>query len=200
MPPTLKLHFRAKILEGLLVLIPIVLTVLFFRWFFFFLDGLFLSLTPGEKSPFPGFGILCILLSSYALGVLVTHPLFQNFLKNRFPGIIQKEEGIMRIINPFLHWIRIMTADDRLLFRKTVILPYPRQGMSTIAYVTNKFQRDGTMMNFIFIPTLPNPLTGLLLFGPDSDMTPCSLNMEEASKMILSVGLLSVPKIPDLRK
>jgi uncharacterized membrane protein len=43
----------------------------------------------------------------------------------------------------------------------------------------------------VFVPTAPNPTTGLLIAVPAEKVRDCDLSMEEATKMLVLGGLLT---------
>jgi uncharacterized membrane protein len=81
-------------------------------------------------------------------------------------------------------------------FRQAVLIPYPRNGSWTIAFVTgnpaqevaNKLKEEH--LN-VFVPTTPNPTSGFFMIVPKADMIELDMTVEEALKHIVSMG--SVP-------
>ena len=81
-------------------------------------------------------------------------------------------------------------------FREAVLVEYPRRGLWTIAFITG--ETSGEIKNLhedqiitIYVPTTPNPTSGFLLFVPRSAIIPLSMSVDEALKMVISLGIVT---------
>ena len=65
-------------------------------------------------------------------------------------------------------------------------------GSYLFGYATGHFTEAGTgrEMTTVFVPTAPNPTTGLIFAVPSDQVRDCDLSMEEATKMLVSGGLI----------
>ena len=91
-------------------------------------------------------------------------------------------------------------SDKREIFKKTVLVEYPRKGMYSIGFYTQDTHgpvQDALPEDVIsiFLPSTPNPTTGFLLFVPKKDVITLDLSVEEALKLVISAGAI-VPNIP----
>ena len=81
-------------------------------------------------------------------------------------------------------------------FRKAVLVEYPRQGAWTIAFVTGtpggdvKNHLQGDFIS-IYVPTTPNPTSGFFLMIPRADAIELDMNVDDALKYIVSMGVVS---------
>jgi uncharacterized membrane protein len=89
------------------------------------------------------------------------------------------------------------TEPRRTAFQRVVLIEYPRKGIYSLAFVTNESQTvptDGNQpMATVLLPTPPNPFTGPVLFVPETDVTTLDLTVEEAVRLIVSVGVVAQP-------
>jgi uncharacterized membrane protein len=78
-------------------------------------------------------------------------------------------------------------------FKSVVYVEYPSPGCKLLAFVTGNFfdKQQGKDVTSVFIPTSPNPLTGFMVLIEDDKVQPCAMSVEEASKMVLSAGLVT---------
>lgn len=96
------------------------------------------------------------------------------------------------------HISETIFSQRETMFNEVVLLEYPRQGLYCIGFVTStvppamekrKFPHSPTdPVVAIFIPTTPNPTSGVLVFSPRSELTVLSISISEAMKLIVSAG------------
>jgi uncharacterized membrane protein len=78
-------------------------------------------------------------------------------------------------------------------FKGVAYVEYPSPGCRLLGFVTGNFHdpQTGKDVTSIFLPTSPNPMTGFIVVVDDDKLIDCDMTLEEASKMILSAGLVS---------
>ena len=185
-------HLRGKIVAGLVTVAPILATVWILTVLFKFFDGfaapLLDSILPIH---IPGLGVIIALLFMYLLGIIVT-----NFLGRK---LVSVGEAILRKI-PLANTIygttkqitQSVSGASNRAFKKAVLISYPRPGIWTIAFVTgNSVDTKGKPYYHLFVPTTPNPTSGVMVMIPRSDVIDSKLNVEEALKAIISGGMLA---------
>ena len=79
-----------------------------------------------------------------------------------------------------------------------LLIEYPRNGLYSIAFQTSEDLREVQAVTertvvTAFIPTTPNPTSGFIVFVPREDVIELTMSVEEALKMIISLGVV-VPK------
>jgi uncharacterized membrane protein len=195
-PVTFGQAFRRYFVTGLATLFPVAVTIWLVVQIFQFADG-FLGNALGFQ--FPGLGLAVTLLVILLVGVLSVHffgrVLFQvmEFWLKRLP--------IVRSIYPPVKQLAdfLFGGDDKAAqtFKRVVIIPYPRQGVYSIAFVTNetKTVATGKPQTFLtcLIPNPPSPFTGPLMFVPEEDAIPLDLSVEDAVKFVVSGGVVATP-------
>ena len=90
-----------------------------------------------------------------------------------------------------------MGQSDRS-FKEVALIEYPRRGSWAMAFVVGGTKGEvahllddqGEDLTALFIPTVPNPTSGFLLFVPREEIRILSMSIEDAAKMIFSLGLV----------
>lgn len=200
-------HVWQRLSRGFLVLIPLLITILIVDYliaglksFFHAPHGLLIRLPYIEGVPAISI-IAWIVLASvvlsifYTLGALVTTGSraqlidFQNAILSRIP-IVKSIYGVAR------------QATDALSnsmgheFSRVVFLDWPRPGVKAMGLVTGHcyMPSDDRMMLVIYIPTVPNPTSGMLAIVSEDEVTETAITVEEAMKVVFSGGIV-LPEI-----
>ena len=162
------LAFRARVVTGLAVIAPIVVTVWIVVFLFRAIDGILQPIMVrllGQR--IPGVGLLATLLLLYLVGLLVHSFGFRTLLR-------WSDQMMLRI--PFLRDIygssklimETFTKPEGIGFKRVVTFEYPRPGMRALGFVTNETTlADGTREVAVFLPTTPNPTTSVQPGGSD---------------------------------
>jgi uncharacterized membrane protein len=86
----------------------------------------------------------------------------------------------------------------RQVFQKVGLIEYPRKGLFVICFVTSK--TDGEIqkkypkpMVNIFVPTTPNPTSGVFLIVPENEFTELGMTIEDGIKLVVSGGVVAPP-------
>jgi uncharacterized membrane protein len=84
-------------------------------------------------------------------------------------------------------------VSDKKIFSRAVLIEFPIKGLYFIGFVTGEEtqtlpNRGQMKMLKVFIPTTPNPTTGFFCLAPEEEVKPLHLSVDEAFKMIISVG------------
>lgn len=215
-PPagSLGARLRKYFISGLLVLIPIFLTVWIVEQLFRLLSGVLArpiaSLTEGSgflQQPIPLLGWTGIrvehlvpLFSLVALIVLIiaTGVVARNFIGSRIvavgQGLLSRIPIISRIYLAMLQISQALLSDRQEAFRRAVLLEYPRKGIWSVAFVTadseGALDRGATVEPHyhVFLPTTPNPTSGFFLIVPKSQCVDLEMPVDEALKLVISGG------------
>ena len=187
---------RRYFLTGLIVLLPVVVTVSVLWRFFFALDdilGRFVETYLGRSVP--GVGLVALIALILGIGAVAS-----NFLGKR---VIRIGERLVARV-PLMGWIYRTTKqlfstflEERgQSFRKVVLVNYPHKGTYSVAFVTSESptQIEGSLGKgfvTVFLPTTPNPTSGFLLVVPAEDVIPMNLSVDEGLRLVISAGALS---------
>ena len=190
---------RGHFIAGILVMIPLGLTIWIFKWIFDTLDG-FLQPTViepvfGREIPGVGFGIIVVLV--YIVGVIASNVLgrklirFGESLLERVPIVRQIYMGISQITQSF-------SAPRKTRFMQVVLIEFPRKGTRTIGFITNvESDGSGNRLYNVFVPTSPNPTSGFLQIVKEEEIVRTKISVDSALKMVVSGGRISPKEVQD---
>ena len=183
---------------GLLTMLPLAITIYIFYLVFTFLEGLVGNLIKvlfDFHVPGIGFaaGIILILLVGFIASNFIGRRLigYSDRLFQRLPLARGIYTSAKQIIDAF-------TVQGKNAFQKVVLLEYPRKGLYVLGFVTGSSKgeiQEKTLEETlnIFIPTTPNPTSGMLILAPRHEVIELDMTIEEGLKVIVSGGLVSPP-------
>lgn len=191
-------------ITGLLVLVPLVITIWVLKTFIGVLDQSLLLLPPAWRPDnllgvhIPGFGVILTLLI-----VLFTGLVAANILGKRLVVVWEAMLGHVPVVKSIYASVKQVSdtlfSDSGNAFRKALLVQYPREGSWTIAFQTGTPGGDvashlqGDYIS-VYVPTTPNPTSGFFLMMPASDVIELNMSVDEALKYIISMGVVA-PKI-----
>jgi uncharacterized membrane protein len=203
---TKKQMFRRYLVTGLLVLVPLGITVWVLKTLIGAMDQSLLLL-PAAWHPdnqlgvhIPGFGVILTVLI-----VLVTGMVATNFFGKRiilfWEGLLARVPVVKSIYYSVKQVSDTLFSDSGNAFRKALLVQYPREGSWTIAFQTG--QPGGDVANHlkgdyvsVYVPTTPNPTSGFFLMMPTSDVIELDMSVDEALKYIISMGVVTPDNRP----
>jgi len=206
-------HVRRYFISGLLVWVPIWVTILVIKFLVDILNDSLLLL-PREYQPdallgfhFPGMGVLITLLI-----ILLTGTIAANFLGKRlvaiWDGIMSRIPLVRSVYSGVKQVLNTIFTPGGQSFHKVLLVQYPRVGSWTIAFQTSDVIKkiedalDGQAMVTLYVPTTPNPTSGFLLMMPRDEVIELDISVEQALKLVISLGVMKpVPdKIKKIKK
>lgn len=184
---------RRYFVAGLLVILPLVLSIFIFWTLFSWMENTInVFFKRFSVIQIPGLGIMLVLLIITFIGMLAT-----NLIGRRLFAFFEKILVRIPLFNKVYRAIREISyaslGRGKGLFREVVLLEYPRQGLFALAFVTDRTRGeiskklDKPCLN-VFIPTSPNPTSGMLIVVPEEKVIRLSMTVEEAFKLIVSGG------------
>jgi len=184
-------HFRRIIFTGLLAIVPVALTFYILKVVFTLLDNLTSPIFKRMDIYIPGLGILLTLLLVYLLGIFVTNVLGKRFL-HWLETLIKNIPLVNTIYKTIKQIIQAFTGTAEKKFQSVVFIEYPRKDLWTLAFVTGESKNDKDVEFYhLFVPTTPNPTSGVFIIIPKNDSIETELNVEEALKSVISGGMLA---------
>lgn len=188
-------------IRGVILITPILVTISIIIWIFKFIDSLshkfltsyldnYLYSSFGLK--IPGLGIIVSSLIVVLIGAIASLAGFRAF--KWIESLFLKFPFVRKIYGPVRKVITLIFSEHPV-FRKVVLVEYPRKGVYSVGFLTNNTSRrvikgDKTYCS-VFIPSSPSPFTGFTLFVPEEDVIFSDMSMEEATKVIISGGMLN---------
>ncbi len=143
----------------------------------------------------PGMGFILLLLLVLLVGWLV-HMAAGRQMLHWWNHALSRFPLTARLYNAVSQIIQSVVGEQRRLFRRTVMIPYPTDGLWALAFVTN--EEAPVMSRFVgepcvnvFVPTTPNPTSGFMLVVPRRRAIDLDITIEDAMKLIISAGAVS---------
>ena len=197
-------HVQTRIGAGLLVTLPIGITILILKFFFDLLDPLLqplLAFLPGPN--IPGMGLVALIILVYFTGVVATHVVGRRLI-DQGHRIIEVIPGVKGIYSTTRTAVQMLGGSKDRAYRGVVLVEFPREGSLSIGLITgNMGVKDGLDMVSVYVPTTPVPSSGFLVVVPLRDALPLDISVEDAMKIVISGGILSKnifnPRYPDDR-
>lgn len=185
--------------HGLIIIIPLVLTIWVLGWAFNLVDQILnplLTWTIGRS--IPGLGFIIIITSVILIGYFgkqFGHRRIFDFFESQ----VTKMPVIGAIYGSTRQILTSLTANPHEKFLEVIFMEFPRNGTFTVGLVTSKVQdSQGHSILNVFIPTAPNPTSGFLQIVPESDVVKTTMSVNEAMKLIISAGKVSREDIGDM--
>jgi uncharacterized membrane protein len=198
--------FKRYLITGLLVLVPLAITLWVLKTLIGVMDQSLLLL-PAAWRPQAlfGFGIPGVGAVLTLLIVLVTGMIATNFFGKR---IIQFWEGLLArvpVVKSIYYSVKQVSdtlfSDSGQAFRKALLVQYPRQGCWTIAFQTG--HPGGDVVNHlrndyvsVYVPTTPNPTSGFFLMMHKDEVIELDMSVDDALKYIISMGVVTPDNRP----
>ena len=201
-------RIRNVFITGLLITLPIALTYFILQFLFKNLDALSPVFTKvlidlGAPIPegyrIPALGLVITLLIVLAVGWFTT-----NFFGKRLillgENIVGKIPFVRRIYKGSKQVVQSIAHADTRAFRKVVLIEFPRRGMLAIGFVTGEARGEvqkntcDDVLN-VFVPTMPNPTSGFLVFAPPEELTEIDMSIEDGVKYVVSGGIVTTERL-----
>jgi len=198
-------------IAGLLVWLPLAVTIWVLQAVLGVLDGVFGWLLSGSQAVLPaaaqgtiewlrtirGLGVIVMLLGLLLTGVFATNIFGQWWLRQGH-RLLNKIPIVKSIYSSVKQVSDTLFSSSGNAFRQAVLVEYPRHGSWTIAFVTGKpggeagHHLRGEYLS-VYVPTTPNPTSGFFLMVPQSEVINLSMSVDEALKYVISMGVVAPP-------
>jgi uncharacterized membrane protein len=191
---------RRYLVAGILVWVPLAVTYLLLRFAVNIMDRTLL-LIPADYRPdallgfhIPGLGVILAVVVLLLTGLLAA-----NFVGRAFVGgwesMMDRIPFVRAIYSAAKNFAEMVFSDSSQSFKKVLLIEYPRKGVYSLAFqtATNLGEiagRTGEEVICCFVPTTPNPTSGFILIVPKKDVMVLEMDVDEALKMIISLGVV----------
>ena len=192
---------RKWLFAGLLVIVPVAITIWVLDWIIGTLDQTLLILPqkwrPDELLGFhiPGFGVLLTLLILLVVGAVASNFLGRKLVKLG-DAIVHRIPVVRSIYSSVKQVSDTLFSESGNAFRKAVLIQWPRDGVWTVAFVTGS--PGGDVLTYlkddflsVYVPTTPNPTGGYFVMLRRSDCIELDMSVDEALKYIVSMGVVA---------
>lgn len=200
------MRVKKYLITGLLVWLPLAITVWVMLWLVGLLDSVFWSVLSGVEVLLPetsvksidrlrsihGLGVILMVLALFVTGALVSNVAGRWWVRQwdrlftTIPIIRSIYTGVKKVSNTLF-------SSDGNAFRRAMLIQYPRAGAWTIAFQTGEpggevEQRLGQGFVSVYVPTTPNPTSGFFLIVPRAEVVELSMSVDEALTYVISMG------------
>ena len=201
--PAMFSGLRASFLTGIVVILPIALTIWLVWSLMGWVDSVVLPLIPSDLRPekyiginLRGIGLIIFLIFTIVVG-WIAKGLIGKSLLNLGESFVDRMPVVRSIYSGVKQIAETVFAQTERSFEKACLVQYPRKGLWAIAFISTttkgeiveKAETTGDMLS-VFLPTTPNPTSGFLLFVPREDVIELDMTVEDAAKLVISAGLV----------
>ena len=202
---------KKYLIAGLLVWLPLAITIWVLQAALGLLDGVFgwflnagKAILPAAAEPLidlllkiPGLGVIVMLAGLLITGMFATNIVGQWWLRQG-SRVLSKIPIVKSIYSSVKQVSDTLFSSSGNAFREAVLVQYPRPGSWTIAFVTGKpggeaaLHLKGDYLS-VYVPTTPNPTSGFFLMVPRTDVVVLQMSVDEALKYVISMGVVAPP-------
>jgi uncharacterized membrane protein len=201
---------KKYIITGLLVWLPLAITIWVLLWVLGVINGVFISLLAASQAVLPasmasnidelrripGLGLV-ILVGGMALTGMFVANIFGQWWLRQWDRLLSNIPIVKNIYSSVKQVSDTLFSSSGNAFREAVLVQYPHQGSWTIAFVTGK--PSGEVAHglgeeehvSLYVPTTPNPTSGFFLMMPRSSVRPLKMSVDAALKHIISMGVVA---------
>ena len=194
-------RLRRYFVAGLLVWLPLLATYLLLAFSIRLIDRSLLLLPPKFRPEqligfeIPGLGVILTLVLLLLTGVVVAN-FFGRKLISAWESLLSRIPLVNSVYGAVKQITASLFADASKSFREVVLVEYPRKGLWALAFVTGETpkqfkQTTGIDLINIYVPTTPNPTSGVYIMVPRTDVKRLDIPVEVGLKMILSAGVVN---------
>jgi uncharacterized membrane protein len=191
---------RNYLIGGLLIWIPIMITVWVVRFLSSILDSSLLLLPPSWRPEavfgtyVPGVGIVLSLVLLFVTGVVVKN-LFGGQIVAGLESLVRRIPVVGSVYGGAKTFSETVLTDKGKSFKQVVIVEFPRKGVFSIGFITSHELEEAQAktaqeVTCVFVPTTPNPTTGFLVLVPKDEVVNMDMTVDEAFKMLLTLGVV----------
>jgi uncharacterized membrane protein len=202
---------KKYLLAGLLVWLPLAITIWVLHSVLGLLDGVFgvvLSATQAVLPEgarvsidvlrhIPGLSVIVMVAGLLLTGIFAAN-IFGQWWLTQGSRLLNKIPIVKSIYSSVKQVSDTLFSSSGNAFREAVLVEYPRQGSWTIAFVTGKPSGEaaqhltGDYLS-LYVPTTPNPTSGFFLMVPRADVKGLNMSVDEALKYVISMGVVAPP-------
>jgi uncharacterized membrane protein len=145
----------------------------------------------------PGLGALLTLLVVFLTGLVTTNIVGQKLVRF-WEGVLARIPVVKSIYYSVKQVSDTLFSGSGVAFRKVLLVRYPHPEAWSVAFQTGHPARDVADMLpdehvGVFIPTTPSPVNGFFFFVKRKDVIELDMNVDEALKYIVSMGVVAPP-------
>jgi uncharacterized membrane protein len=200
---------KKYLVAGLLVWLPLAITIWVLSWLLGALDGVFAWLLSATQAVLPestragidrlrhvpGLSVVAMVGGLLLTGVFAANMVGQWWLR-QWDRLMGKIPIVKSIYSSVKQVSDTLFSSSGNAFREAVLVQYPHAGSWTIAFVTGRpggevAQHLAGEWVGVYVPTTPNPTSGFFLMYPRSEVRALKMSVDEALKYVISMGVVA---------
>ncbi|PJE33586.1 hypothetical protein PSM7751_03981 [Pseudooceanicola marinus] len=201
--PGVLARLRSSFLTGIVVILPVALTIWLLWSLLGWVDGFVLPLVPERFQPeqyiginLRGVGIIFFLVFTILIGWIAKGLIGRSLIRYG-ENVVDRMPFVRSIYSGAKQIAETVFAQSERSFEEACLVQYPRKGIWAIGFVSTEARGEvarraetGSQLLSVFVPTTPNPTSGFLLFFPEEDVIKLDMTIEDAAKLVISAGLV----------
>lgn len=202
--PRVFVFLRNSLLTGLVVALPLFVTIYGISAIVGFFDEKIIGLIPDVWITnvwlklflsLPGLGLIFVIISLTVLGSFAQN-FFGKAILRAGERLLARVPIVSNVYNFMKQIVSTVAQQSDRSFKEVCLIEYPRPGLWAVAFVTSDLEGAprtelGEGYVCVFVPTTPNPTSGFLLFVKRGDIIVLDMKPEEGAKMIISGGMVT---------
>ncbi len=193
-------RLRRYLVAGILVWLPLGITYFLLRFLVGVMDRS-LGLLPKPYQPeqwfgvpIPGLGVILTIIVLLITGLLAANIVGRSVVGG-WESLMERIPIVRSIYSVAKKFAEVVFSDSGNAFKKVLLVEYPRKGIYTLTFQTatevGEIQgRTGEDVVCCFVPTTPNPTSGFIIIVPKKDTIELDMEVDEAAKLIMSLGVV----------
>jgi uncharacterized membrane protein len=191
---------KKYLITGLLIWIPLVITIWVLKLVVDALDQTLLLLPPAFETRnwlgfhVPGMGVVMTAVIVFLTGVFATN-FFGAQLVQLWHELLHRIPVVNSIYSSVKQISDTLFSSSGQAFRRALLVQWPREGVWTIAFLTGQpgaevlQHLEGEYLN-VYVPTTPNPTGGYFVIVPRKDVIELDISVDAALKYVISMGVV----------
>lgn len=183
-------RLRAAFLAGLLVTVPIGVTLTVLWFLVSWIDALQPQVL--QDRTIPGLGILLVTVGVLAVGMLTQHWIGAGLVR-AYEGLLARVPVLSSVYGGVKQVVEAALAQGSSSVRGVVLVQWPRAGLWSVGFHTGDgfvVGDDGSKFLNVFLPSTPNPTTGFYFLVKEDEVVHTDLTVEDAAKILMSAGIV----------
>lgn len=195
-------HFKNYILAGIIVVVPLAITIIVLKNLFIYLDEIARPYLEPWLGFWPiGMGLLITIVLIFFIGLLTN-----NIVVKRLVGfgetILLKIPVAKLIYSAVKQLLETFSASDKQYFQRVVAVEYPSNDIWSIGFVNGESYLPGVdekKINILILTSI-NPASGFFIMVPENKTIPLDISVEEGMKWVISGGIIKPEEFKKVRR
>ena len=189
----IKTNFKNNLLSGLVLTIPLFITIIVLRAIFNLFDDLILPVVQKYLDVnIPGLGIFIGLILIYFVG-MITKNFFAKKAIERGEKILTRIPIAKTVYSSVKQILMTISGPGKTSFKKVLLVEYPRKGIYSVGFLNGEIynESENKILLSVLVVTSVNPTSGFLILVPPEEAMFTKTSVEEAMKLIVSGGIVT---------